>query len=408
MHLIIRKSTIEYLWFLFLPTITIISQFLQIGPIRISWLLYIAVSWLVIRKTGEEVLCKPLFLLTSIIILYPPISYLWSQNRIFEGNLYVSLITGAIYTAYIYMLTENSIDSFLDGCFFSCVLFSLWGLYEALTGHYILFQNGLFVYRINPFGYHYPGVAFPNTNDLAQYIAILSPVVSVYEWNKHSNIIHSVIIGLFICNTFVIYQCFSHLGMIAMLLSYCIILFNTMRSRRLRYSFLILLTAIGVIVIILAYRTKLISNIFLNLLLVRRNNVHFTGRQMIYSRLLRQALDHPFGGFGNAYAVENPHNFFLYLLCDFGMLGGLLMIILFVSLGIRIFAYRRTGIHNGIYLGLWSSLITFPLTSSISSGNEQRKIIWIFIGLCMYFIYRITDTGQDDINRDKSLDRKIP
>lgn len=128
---------------------------------------------------------------------------------------------------------------------------------------------------------------------------------------------------------------------------------------------------------------RIMENIF-----VTRTNVHYTIRADIYSQIIDMSIQHPFGGFGNAYSVFDPHNLILYIFCDYGLLIGILFVFVIVDFIIVFFDYfLKSGSEE--YLMLTSILMVFPLLSSISSGNEQRKAIYFFIGICMNMRYRL-------------------
>ncbi len=373
-----------------LPSLIVLSQFFRVGPINVSWLLYIVIGLAVCYRVSL-IVNNPLLVSISIIVtFYPLFSFFWSPVTVFESSLYFSLLTGLVFLLFVATIPYALFPFFMNGCFASCLLFSAWGVYETFTGNYLLFHNPDFVNRLNPFGFHYPGVAFANTNDLAQYLAMLMPIVFAFTLQKGRFILRVLAVLTVICDVFVIYHCHAHLAMISLVVSIAIILlFCFIRNTRKPWLWgLIVLTTICFICI--AYKTSLLTKLYSELTYVDSNNIHFTGRAEIYTTLFKSFLNHPFGGFGNAYATETPHNLFLYILCDFGLVVGVLFIILLFFIIIRLFKQR----NNWLSIGLLASILAFPLTSCISSGNEQRKIVWLVLGLGIrYASYYLSNRG---------------
>lgn len=389
----IKPGLGRILFLLLLPLLTIVSQFFQIGPVRISWLIYLIVGILVFFRLPGIMNRKVIFIMLLVIAIYPMVSYIWSISSQFEIDLYVSLITGVLFAIYIFLISEKDIKVFLSGCFLSCVVFAFWGLYEALTGHYLIFKNEDFIYRLNPFGRYYPGVAFPNTNDLAQYLAMLLPIVVMNEWDKGGNTKKGFLIITVVCSAFVIYHCYSHLGMIALAISFGFIIIRWMRKKMRKAAFWPVLIGLIAAVVYFSIKTGILELVYYNLMKVETTNVHYTGRADTYILLLRTAIKHPLGGFGNAYATDTPHNFFLYVMCDFGIVGALAIAAIIAYIIIK--AYLRRNVNN-LYLGIFASMIAFPLTSCISSGNEQRKIVWIVLGIGLRYALKKKDNTMLD------------
>lgn len=381
MRLRIDNSSLYKGFIILLPSLIILSQFFRVGPINVSWLLYIIIGLLVCKK-GSLIINNPLLVsITVVVVLYPLISFFWSPVTKFESSLYFSLLTGLFFLLFVATISTDYVPSFMYGCYVSCLLFSVWGVYEAITGNYLLFHNPDFVNRLNPFGLHYPGVAFANTNDLAQYLAMLTPVVFAYILQNGRFIMKSLVVFTVVCDVFTIYHCHAHLAMISLVMSLAIIAFFYFikNVRRPWLWGLLVLAIIGFICI--AYKTNLIMKLYSELTLVDSKNIHFTEREKIYWDLYHAFLNHPMGGFGNAYNTAPPHNLFLYILCDFGLIIGILFVALLVFIVVRMFKQRK----SMVCIGILSAMIVFPFTSSISSGNEQRKIVWLVLGLGISF-----------------------
>lgn len=110
------------------------------------------------------------------------------------------------------------------------------------------------------------------------------------------------------------------------------------------------------------------------------------GRNELYFSVFNLGLDNfIFGsGLGGSYSVAQipPHNFFLFIFADFGILFTVGLICLLVRSFIKLYRFKYILIC-GCRLNtiLLSMLISFPIFSSMSSGNEQRKAVWVLLGL---------------------------
>lgn len=371
----------------FIPLGLILLQHLHIADINLSWLLSL-ILMLEILKRVSVVFAKPsIFLLTAIIVLFPLISYQWSFLPFFNFNLYFSLLTGLTSLLYIISLSKDEMTIYLKGVFLSEIVFLIWGLYEIFTGNYILYVHPVFANRLNFEGMHYPIVAFSNANDISQYVATLLPVSSIFFFhiNTNSKMCKFLIIVVNLLAVYLIFHSESNLSMITFLGTYTIY-FLFLKSNNYMSSFKILIVILSIVFVglnlsvILQFIEKLIDNV----LFVDIKDAHFIARYDIYWRLINYILEHPQGGFGNAYALLTPHNLVLYMICDFGIFIGVLFIVTFIKIFYKMIVKFRVLDNEPLYLILIASLIMSPFSTSISSGNEQRKAIWIFFGICIY------------------------
>lgn len=396
MVLKINRQFYKDVFIFLLPTLIIVSQFITIGTIRLSWALSLFMAVLVFSRLSYKPERNVLIITFIIVLLYPIISFFWSFSGSFDINLYLSLVTGAVFLLYINVISEERIHDLIDGCFFSCAIFVIMGIYEIFTGKYYLFSNEDFILRLNSSGLHYPGVAFANTNDLAQFLAIVLPIVIAYVWKEKGKKTKLFLSAILIGAIFVIYQSYCHLAMISLIISLWFIITRYTRnylsvSKRLAFYFLLAL-----IIFLLVKYTDVITLIYNNLIKVETTNIHYVERASIYSGLFESFIRNPLGGFGNAYATAtiSPHNLFLYIISDFGIIVGLV----FVYLLIRIVVNLLKKINDPVCLGLFATFIAFPLSSCISSGNEQRKVVWLILGLGIRYAWKKANNSESSIS----------
>lgn len=382
-----RPITMRAIFAFILPTTTILSQWFSVAGINISWLLYILLFLLVFLRYRMLFQHPGLLAAMGAVAVIPLLTFVFGLADAFPVTLYFSLLTGVVVLLHICMMRQGEYTAFLWGTVFSCVLFTAWGVYEVFTGNYLLFSNEA-LFKLNWVGLHYPGVAFANTNDLVQYLVLLFPVAGfvLLRHNKWVFLLMAVSV------VFVIFQAGTKLGMIALvmilLLSFVVSMLSSGKASKTARLLLIgLLVLMGLWIYDLF--TGTISSIVDNFLVVDTEADYFTGREDIYVPLLGFAATHPFGGFGSAYSVTetNPHNMFLYFLCDYGWLPTLVAVVIVVKMAL--FALRKAREQKGaaFWCLLFASLCLFIITSSISSCNEQRKAVWMFLAICLRNVY---------------------
>jgi len=336
----------------------------------------------------------------------PLINFLFGKAQSFNITLYISIVTGVVFLLYVVSLENDLFIKFLNGSLTACILFSIWGEYEVVTGHYILSNNVVFTEGLNWNNTHYPIAAFPNTNDIAQFLVMLFPISS-YSLLKKNKVVWAIATILVFG---VIYASASRLCMMAFVIIWFITLSIKLLLENRAKSFIKLLMTVFAICIclsILEAETGLVTSVIINFMKVDSNAAYYGARSDIYSTVFNTALKLPFGGFGSAYEVYvmPPHNLFLYILCDYGWIPALLFVSLLIMLAVIFFKQMRRAPHDLQYYLLFSSLCMFPVLSCVSSTNEQRKIIWMILGIMINRYYylksrkHIVDNKRQDDGR---------
>lgn len=382
-------SGAKKLAFFALPTLVILAQWVSFGGVRLSWLISAVLLMIVASRARRALLRSCVILLpAALVMIYPLFSFRYGAAETFNFSLYLSLLTGMIYMLFVIFLKDGEFSAVLGGAFFSCLLFALWGAHEVVTGEYVLFNHEILTDRLNWAGKHYPGVAFANTNDLAQYLVMLFPVAGakfVKSWRSMLLFLPTAVPVFF-----VIFHTGSRLSMAVFIgtlvvSAFLILILDAARSGKMKdwikVVALLLLLIAGLIVA--DQKTGIIKKVFDNFLSVDTSADYYTGRSVLYINLFKTAIRYPNGGFGTAYAIQDmaPHNFFLYFLCDFGWIFGILFVLLLLWIGMRFFKSMRLRADKIYSAFLLVSLCVFPITSCISSTNEQRKIVWLILGI---------------------------
>ena len=381
-----------------LPTVTILSQWFSVAGINISWILYILLLFFLFVRYQMLLRNAGLLIFAALTFGLPIITYLWGIAKSFPTDLYFSLITGMVVMFFICLMSESENSAFMWGVVCSCILFTVWGIYEISTGNYLLFNNKAFFVQ-NWVGLHYPGVAFANTNDLVQYLALLYPI-SGYLLLKRSKWMFAL---LTLAVIFVTFQASSKLGMISLVLTlvfaYTVSIFMSGNASK---TGKLILIGVAIVLAIWLYdaMSGTIRNIINNFFVIDSSADYYTGRDDIYVPLIKHSFTHPFGGFGSAYKVTGmtPHNLLLYILCDYGWVPCIIMVVFLVRMTLFAFKKAREQEGNAFWCLLTVALCIFVVTSSISSCNEQRKAVWMFLGICVRNVYRVPYGGGATIS----------
>lgn len=123
------------------------------------------------------------------------------------------------------------------------------------------------------------------------------------------------------------------------------------------------------------------------LILSQGNEIHLSGRENLYSQIIREISAHPIIGIGiggdrlklNGYT----HNFFLEILANFGVIVGSILLILLLSLIIRAFFLENQRVY--IMLTFWFSLGFVHLIVSSSYLTDMK--FWVFMGLLINVLF---------------------
>ena len=120
-------------------------------------------------------------------------------------------------------------------------------------------------------------------------------------------------------------------------------------------------------------------------LIVDQTAAYTTERSILYENLIEAAKTLPLGGFGTAYSVNvmPSHNLLLFIMCDYGWIPAVLFIALLVKMFVIFWRSCKRDSNDMMMVFTLASLCIFPIMSCISSTNEQRKVVWLFMGMVL-------------------------
>lgn len=376
---------IKLLIFLF-PVMVFIGPYLKLNKINLSNIYSLVLAFVVIyffaKNRYKFINLQMLFFV--MLIIYAVSSLIWSEFASIGYSIILPLTTGVFTMIFISGLNEIELKYFIKVINIFTITVLILSLYEIFEGYYLFFDNLMFNYK-NQYGFNYPGVCFTNPNDLGQYLILGSSLLLFTLWEKNNNLAFSLVI---ICSIFITLQTGSRLTLMSLIIVLIMYLLNTIKiNKRTIFNIFIIGFTMVLIYLLLQQEIDLSSyNIIDDFLLVDNSQGYYMARSYIYRSIFNLALDNILlgSGIGGSYYVSvlGPHNFFLFILSDFGIIFALSFIFLLIGSFIKLFRYRAIELSN-LYLSriMISILIVFPLFSSISSGNEQRKVVWILLGL---------------------------
>jgi len=386
----INNNTNKYINILIIVLLfaSFFGAYLKISVISLSNMYSIIIGLIVIRRMlKKRYKCNKYYIFFFFaLIFYSFISLLWSNN-INEGiKIIASLLTGFTTMAFIASFNVKEIGIFIQGLKLFVIIVLLMSFYEILTGSYIFFNNNLFINRITEYGFHYPGVAFTNPNDLAQFLIFGSTFIVLLKFEEKKLISSFLILFATIIICANAESKLSILTILIVLGVYYLVSLATFIKTALRR--IIFSTSIIFLSLIVLYNFGYLD---FNLLKIDSSQAYYTERSYLYSNLIRTGIDNLFigAGLGTSYSVSftTPHNMILFIFADFGLFWVVSFIILLIFAFLSLFKFKKMTI-KGIYYNIitLSILILFPIFSSISSVNEQRKAIWIFLGFVFALI----------------------
>lgn len=391
---IISREEIKISYFMKLlififPYATFIGSYINISGINISnlysvvLLIFVFKSLLGIRYKFIKWYVGFLF----VMIIYATASLIWGKYSAIGDSIILPLITGFVAMAFISALNKNQFQLFLKSISFFTIVVLVMAMIEVFKGKYLFFNNVDFIYRKNLFNLNYPGVFFANPNDLAQYLLVGFPILTFGLFEKYK--LKVVPIFIFLVTLIVLFNTESRLSLICTVVIVILyMLFSVSYKGKNTRGTLVLFGLTALFIIILNYFGFNFSqyHIIDNFLKVDSTQGYYTDRSSIYNDVFDLGLNNIiFGsGLGGSYYISQlgTHNMFLFIFADLGSFFAVGFIVVLIMAFVTLYKYKYIQIFEW-QLGtvILLLLIIFPFFSCMSSGNEQRKIVWVALGL---------------------------
>jgi len=369
------KSFLINSFYFIVPFIIFIGPFISFFEIRISNILTLVLLVFILYKLFTY---KFRLILTNLTVFILIAAFSLFNVLIFQSylDLFFSFISGLVLMFFISTTEFNFLNILIKGWFYIYSLIVILAIYEIFTNHYLFISNNIFIDRVNFLDLNFPLTFFGNPNDIGQFL-VFSSCFFIYKLEKKSfNIFYFI---LFFSTFFVIINSTSRIALFSFIL---IILFYFLFFYDFNFivkcfSFLLIL------IIILIFFEEQFQLYFDNFFVFTTDSDFFISRWQIYENLINLGINNFFlgAGLGASYeaSIIGPHNFFLMLFSDFGFFITFYLVYdIYVRKFVPLFKFR---LNSKFVSALVLIIIFFPLLSSISSGNEQRKILWLFLGV---------------------------
>lgn len=365
-----------------------------------------------------------------LMVVYSFISLIWSDYVQIGFTITFPLLTCFMAMAVIASFNESELQLFLKSLSIFTIFVLLLAVFEILTGMYIFFDNVDFIHVTNNYTLHYPGVVFVNPNDLTQYLLVGVPLIVYKQLKGKKQIILSI--ALFVVTIFVLINTasrLSHFSIVLLTAAYTIGALLTKRKKLWIYILFFVIAFLGLMetqygVQNLIESLKLPDDRVLadeqlagtddraaatvveeRFVIIDTTEGYYSIRSVIYKKLFDLGIKNtPFGtGLGGSYTISviGPHNMFLFIFTDLGIIFAIGFAFILLKALFLLFKSRKIVTYScHLSLIALSILVIFPIFSSISSGNEQRKIIWIFLGIVFAII---NNNGRNNRITQKDL-----
>lgn len=326
------------------------------------------------------------------------ISIFWAPDTVLAIKEFGVLQTGLTLTWLItkYINTEKRVELVLLIWVLGAILVNMIGLWEVVNQKFLIVEKmgGKLEREIERIGSLAPRSIFGNQNNYAFFNAITAPVLFGLFVKKTRPWWHYLLTGFSLAlSLYLLISSYSRAAMGSFALALIFFTIFTFFSKSNHRISVVKLLGIGVValILILAVNTSLLDVITDKLYLVVEKNNQRTeeGRTDIYAENLAHVASN-FGigmGPGSSYdKVDNlpPHNFFLQMLVEYGLVTvlGLLWILYRV--------FKRHGLYKQVmpdalpYI-LRASILAFPLMSIGPSSIVGEGTFWLWFGFIIAY-----------------------
>lgn len=320
----------------------------------------------------------------GILLLWGMISLCWIDIQGTEFD-YLSydlcwICIGLCFSAYAISLKNR--DRLM--LYFCIIAFGigLMGLYTAFTGYYFNDTHVSYHYIRNYLGLYRPNTIFYNVNDNAVFMFFSIVILFLLTENRIYSFLFRII-GLLIFggNILLVDSRGVELGLFVFLALY---LFKT-RKIKIIYKFMIIF---GIaIFVFLSIESILRLGLF-------DEGISDSGRLLIIRMSLSSVAKTHFMGVGpgNISAINAslfsaqtvaPHNFFIEIFCDYGVVGLIVMIVWF---GNNLKSAVRIARYDNQATVIWIAWVSFLIISIVSSSLMGKSWVACFFGIMVSYI----------------------
>lgn len=357
-------------WGSFLPGLTLPG--ITLFPIRI-----IAVAWggkeilsVIARRNAKVknvgVICAWLFLIIGMLTVFV------SDDTSRSVTAMIVYVTCAIcmFVSVKYGRSSEGIQIFATAFYINVVIISIIAIYESFTGRYINPSYDYYMTTYNMFGLYRPKTVFYNTNNLTVFFLLSLPVCMYatekwrFRFGFKSLILALCIVGILLTG--------SRTGIAGIIAYTALIIYYRIYSLNKTFVSTLAIFSCFFVMAILVFLDFSVATM-----------VYSEDRIPIWTAAFQACKDHFFLGAGPGTSaivkgsLGDPHNYFLEILLEFGVLGFVLFCGILKSVSISAKDMKcNTGICE-----LKTFIVLFLLCSICPSSMAGYYYMWIIFGL---------------------------
>lgn len=380
-------------WLLILVFFSIYAWKINIfGEVALYKMIYPAlfVFFLIQKKFNKNTVGKNLRVSTycwSTILLWGLFSLLWININGTEFN-YLSYdlcwICITLCFSYYALTKRNRERLMIYFCGFALVI-GLMGIYTSFTGYYFNDTHASYHHIKNFLGLYRPNGVFFNINDNAVFMFFSIVLIFLLTENKKNSLFwRSLGLAIFGGNILLVDSRGVELGLLIFLILY---LFKTKKIKKI-YKIIMIMGMI----LFSAFSLDSIMNLGLF-----DEGLQDSGRLSIIEMSFFSLSKTNFMGVGpgniasinaSLFSAETvaPHNFFIEVFCDYGIIGLIALVIWFASnlkCTIRMMRYDNRA------LVIWASWIAFLVISIVSSSLIGKSWVACYFGIMVAYLNSI-------------------
>lgn len=321
----------------------------------------------------------------GILIFWGIISFIWIEitgNELEFLSFDLSWICIAICFSVFSLKTKNRDRIMKYFCFFAMIL-GIMGMFTSISGYYFNDTHISYHYTRNFLGLYRPNGIFYNVNDHAVFMFFSIVVLLLWTENKNrKNFLRLIGILIYGLNIILV----DSRGVeLALMVFFAIYLFKT-RKIKIIYK-LAIVTGI-MFFILFSMESIMEMGIF-------SEGLNDSGRFDIIKLSLSNLAKTNFMGVGpgnitavnsslqSAEMVSAPHNFFLEIFCDYGVIGLVVIVIWYIS-NLRSAFHLAKKDSGGIVI--YAALLSFMIISIVSSSLIGKVWVASFFGILIAYM----------------------
>ncbi|RAU82418.1 O-antigen ligase family protein [Pontibacter arcticus] len=401
-----RKMQLD--WGFILTILAVASTFLGNSLVRLDLgiftlyplrlLGFMGVFYMLINQKWDD----PFLSFTSKFIFFMMIlgfiSIFWAPDTVLAIKEFGVLQTGLTLTWLLtkYINTEKRVELVLLIWVLGAILVNMIGLWEVVNQKFLIVEKmgGKLEREIERIGALAPRSIFVNQNNYAFFNAITAPVLLGMFVKKTRPLWHYLVTGFSLAlSVYLLISSYSRAamgGFALALIFFAVFTFFTKSNHKISVLKLLGIAAIA-IALIVAVNTSLLDVITNKLdMVVEKNNQRTDeSRADIYAENLALVANNLGIGMGPGSSydkVDNlpPHNFFLQILVEYGLVTVLGFLWIFYRVFKRYGLYKQV-MPDALPYILRASILAFPLMSIGPSSIVGEGIFWLWFGFIIAY-----------------------